>query len=147
MTDWTTTAASVTDTIGHAANIALRLGSDALPIIQFVAGLIPGAAPAVQVLSVALPIIAKIAAGAPIATRAIEAGRPVLDALSQHAPEIIGHLKELYAVAVNADPKNPATDMTAADVSHATLAAWVPFRAGSNFPAPPFSKDFGASNA
>lgn len=144
---WANTAMSVTDTIGHAANIALRLGSDALPIIQFVAGFIPGAAPAVQVLAVALPIIAKIAAGAPIARQALAAGAPVIDALQKHSPDIVAHLKELYAVAVNADPARPETDLTGADIPHSTLAEWSVFQANFFTPQDPRFDRMSAANA
>lgn len=115
--DWTDTAINVTKTVGDAARLASRIGSGALPIAEFIAGFFPGAAPVLQVLRVAQPIIERIATGAPVVASLIESGRPVIAAMEQAAPTMLPDLKHLYAIAVNADPDRPEQTMTAADVS------------------------------
>lgn len=109
---------AILKTIGSTAEMALRFGEDALPIIQFVAGFVPGAAPAVQVLSVALPIVEKIAAGAPVVASAIDENRDVLTPLIDRAPNIYGHLKELYSAVSG----HLGKDVPASEVSHEMLA-------------------------
>lgn len=111
------TAVSVTTFVGNAAALAVKVGKPALPIAQFIAGFVPGLAPAIQVLSIAEPIIEKIAAGAPIAVKAIEAGRPIFDAIQTAGPKMLPALKDLYAIAVNADPARPETHLIAANVT------------------------------
>jgi len=115
--DITSTAVGVTEFIGNAAALMVRVGKPALPIAQFIAGFVPGLAPAIQVLSIAGPIIEKIAAGAPVAAKAIEAGRPIIEAIQSAGPTMLPSLKQLFAIAVNADPNRPEENATAADVS------------------------------
>ncbi len=108
---------SVANFLGSSATLALRIGGDALPIVQFAAGFVPGLAPAVQVMGVALPIIAKIAAGAPVVAQAIDENRPVIDALVNGAPDIVGHLKQLYSIAIGQEPDHPDAHLSPDEIS------------------------------
>lgn len=114
------TAVTITDIIGHVASF----GQQALPVAQFIAGFFPGMAPVLQAISVAQPIIAKIVAGAPQVVNAINAGRPIFDAIEQNGPAALGPLKELYAIAVNHDPERPETDMVAEEVTNSQAIAF-----------------------
>jgi hypothetical protein len=107
------TAISVTNLVGQVASF----GDKALPVARFLAGFFPGMAPVLQAIEVAVPILEKIAAGAPQAAAAINAGRPVIDAIQANASDITPHLKALYAIAVNHDPARSEMSLTAADVS------------------------------
>jgi len=106
-------AITVTDLVGHVASF----GAQALPVAQFLAGFFPGMAPVLQAITIAQPILARIAAGAPQAAAAIAAGRPVFDAIERTSTAVVPHLKELYAIAVNHDPARPETKMTGTQVS------------------------------
>lgn len=106
------TAISVTNLVGRAA----ALGESALPAVQFFAGFFPGAAPAVQAIAMALPIIRKISAAAPVVAKTIEAGKPIFSAIQEAGPDVLPYLRELYAIAVNSDPDRPETTMRAVDV-------------------------------
>lgn len=114
------TAINITELIGQAASF----GRNALPVAQFIAGWFPGAAPVLQIITAALPIIDKIAAGAPAAANAIKAGRPILDAIDKSGPDVLANLKGLLALAINADPARSETAMTAADISDEEAAAF-----------------------
>lgn len=118
----TTTAIDVTSFIGRAASF----GDRALPIAEFVAGFIPGLAPAITAIRIAEPIIARIAQAAPLATKAIKDGGPIIAALQGSGPDVVSDLKQLYAIAVNADPARPETAMTAADVTTEQVASFAP---------------------
>lgn len=124
MINWADTGIGITEFVGTAAGLAVKIGKPALPIIQFVAGFVPGLAPAIQVLSIAEPILEKIAAGAPIVEALIRTGKPTLDALQAAAPDMLHNFKELYAVAVNHDPARPEENMTAAEVTNEQVAAF-----------------------
>jgi len=123
--NWADTGIGVTEFIGNAAGLAVKIGKPALPIIQFMAGFIPGLAPAIQVLSIAEPILEKIAAGAPIVESLIKTGKPTMDALQAAAPDLLYSFKELYAVAVNNDPSKPESNVTANQVSNEQVASFV----------------------
>lgn len=114
------TAVSITNLVGHVA----AFGEQALPVAQFLAGFFPGMAPVLQAIQVAAPILEKIAAGAPQVSNAINAGRPIIDAVITNGPAVLDPLKELYAIAVNHDPARPETAMTAQNVSDDTAVAY-----------------------
>lgn len=118
------TAKTVTEWVGRAA----AFGEGALPVARFIAGFFPGAAPVVDIVTAALPIIHRIAEAAPTAVNAIEAGRPIFDAISKASPSLLPELKKLYAVAVNADPAQPLqTPLAAEDVRDADVVQWASF--------------------
>lgn len=106
-------AISIVELVGRAA----AFGESALPVAQFIAGWIPGGGPVLQAITAALPIIRKIAAGASVATKALEAGRPIIEAVEKSGPGVMTHVRELLAIAINHDPDRPETNMTAADVT------------------------------
>lgn len=108
---------SVTEFIGSTAALAVKMGRYAMPVAEFMAGFIPGLRPALQVLQVATPIIAKIAEGAPTAAKLIEKGRPVIEAIQDAGPDMMVEFRKLIALAINADPKREEQHMEAADVS------------------------------
>lgn len=114
------TAINITKLIGVAASF----GQSALPVARFIAGWFPGAGPVLDAITIAIPIIDRIVAAKPAAEKAIEAGRPVLDALDKASPALMESLKELYAIAVNHDPVRPETNLTADDVSDGEVAAF-----------------------
>ena len=111
------TAISVVEKVGQVAALAAKIGNGALPIAEFIAGFFPGAAPVIQVLKIAAPIFDKIVAAAPIVKNTIERSGPLIEAVELVAPEFLGSLKQLYAIAVNHDPKRPEVNMTADDVT------------------------------
>lgn len=120
--NWADTGIGITEFVGNAAALTVKIGKPALPIIQFVAGFVPGLAPAIQVLTVAEPILEKIAAGAPIVENLIRTGKPTIDALQLAAPDLLHSFKELYAVAVNSDPERPEVNVSPADVTNEQVA-------------------------
>jgi hypothetical protein len=109
----TDTAVSITNIVGRVASF----GQQALPVAQFIAGFFPGMAPVLQTITAAQPILAKIALAAPQVAGAINAGRPIIEAIEQDGPAVLPYLKQLYAIAVNHDPARPETSMEASDVS------------------------------
>lgn len=118
-------AVSFTDLIGQLAG----MGARAQPFLDTIAPWVPipyfGAA--VHVLDIAAPYLAKIQQAAPILSRAIDVdGRPVLDAVQAHAPELLAALKHVYAIAANHDPARPADapQIAAADVSDDQIAGY-----------------------
>lgn len=117
------TAKTITEWVGRAA----AFGEGALPVARFIAGFFPGAAPVVDIVTAALPIIHRIAESAPTAVNAIEAGRPIFDAISKASPSLLSELKKLYAVAVNADPARPETSLAPENVSDAEVVQWASF--------------------
>jgi len=117
MGSWADEGISITGFIGQSAALAVRLGTPAIPIIQFIAGFVPGLSPALQVLNIAEPILQKIAAGAPIVQQLIQNGKPSIDDLQMAAPSLLNDLKELYALAVNNDTAQVA-NISTADVTN-----------------------------
>lgn len=105
MPDATDVAISVTNTVGSAARLALTVGRNALPIIQFVAGFVPGAAPVVQAIGWALPVIDKIAQYAPAVAQFEGNERDLINHLAAVAPNAIGHIRDLYVQAMEKDGK------------------------------------------
>ena len=90
--------------VGDAATLALTIGKDALPIIQFVAGFVPGAAPAVQVLSVAIPILQQIATYAPQVQVALAQGSSLSDAVVGIGEALLMPIRDLMKSAgINPD--------------------------------------------
>lgn len=88
--------------IGDAATLALTIGRDALPIIQFVAGFFPGAAPVVQAVSVALPILEKISEFSPAVQEAIAGGASLAEAVTGVGDALVMPLKDLMrSIGVN----------------------------------------------
>ncbi len=71
---------------------------DVLPWLMLAGGFIPGVDTVLSALQIAAPIIKKIAAVAPIAARAINAGIPVAVAIDTASPSIIADLKQMLAV-------------------------------------------------
>lgn len=113
-------AVAIAAQLAHGTSIigSIAGGADAaLPWVKLVGGFFPGMVPIITGLQIAAPIIQKVAAAAPIATRAIEAGEPLAAALDKAGPEMLVHLKELYAIFSNADPQRPQERMTASEVS------------------------------
>lgn len=117
-------AITVTDFIGNVATEAARAGGTAQEVANFVncvsffgrlaAGFIPGLSSVIQVLDVALPTIQKIAAAAPILHRVIEQGDTLVSAADKSG--LLENAKQLYALAVNADPARPETDLSPDEV-------------------------------
>lgn len=99
--------------VGNVAGVA----GNVLPYINLVAGFFPGAASVISAIQIAQPIIAKIAAVAPVAVKAIEAGGPIFEAIDKASPALLPHIKDLYAVFANADPTRPETAMVGSKVS------------------------------
>lgn len=122
-------AIGITDLIGSIATEAARAGSTAREVSTFLSGVkliarfIPGLSTAVAILDVAQPIIEKIAAAAPIISRAISQGDQLVAAA--HSGGLLDSAKQLYAIAVNADPDRPETNMTAAKVDDAVALDFV----------------------
>jgi pyridoxine 5'-phosphate synthase PdxJ len=92
-------------------------GDKALDVAELVAGIFPGGGTIVTAIRQADMVIERIAAAAPKVRAAVEAGTPILEAAQQHGPALIENLKALYAIAVNADPVRPETNLKAADVT------------------------------
>jgi hypothetical protein len=113
MADIAGTAISVTNLVGEIA----KFGTQALPVAEFIAGFFPGMAPVLQAVRIAAPYIEKIAAAAPQVAAAIDKGRPIITAVEETAPTMLPNLKAIFAIAVNHDPADPRTNMTAGDVS------------------------------
>lgn len=116
------TGSSVVNVIGRLA----VLGGDVLPVLRIVADWspipIPFLSPVVSALELAQPWIVKIAAGAPIVEKAIEQGTPIAIALQEHGPAVFESFRQLFAIAVNADPKRTGPALTVADVDDAAVA-------------------------
>jgi hypothetical protein len=112
----TTIAKQISGGIGVVGSIA-GTAQSVLPWVNLVAGFFPGAASVISALQIAAPIIQKISEIAPVAVQAIEAGQPIFDAIEKAGPDLLPHIKALYATFANADPTRPETEMTADDVS------------------------------
>lgn len=114
-------AISFTDVV---AKIAVG-GEKAIAFLDLVAPWLPFpfVAAIVHTLDVAAPYVTKVAQAAPIVEQAIAAGVPIAEAIQQHGPDLLGSLKEIFAIASNNAPyqQNP-TAITAADVSDHTAA-------------------------
>ena len=123
-------AITVTDFIGNVAGVAAQVSSTAGEVSTFllgaklVASFIPGLSAVVGVLDVAEPILQKIAAGAPIVHRAIEQGDNLVSAAQSGG--FLDSVKQVYALAINADPARPETNMTAAKVGNAEALDFLP---------------------
>lgn len=116
-------AISFTDLIGRLAGV----GGKVEPVIHVLAQWvpIPYLAQIDNALDLAAPYLAKIQLAAPIVSQAIDkSGRPVLDALQEHGPDLLAAVKSVYAIAVNHDPARPEQNLTAADVSDSVAAAY-----------------------
>ncbi len=109
------TAISVTKIVGRLASF----GDQGVAVAEFVGGFLPGSMgrDVLAATKVAAPIIHQISLAAPTVVQTIEAGRPILDAIQQAGPHVLPLLKQLYAGAVNHDPKQPQTSMSAEHVS------------------------------
>lgn len=106
-------AISVTGLIGSVASF----GESALPFAEAAAPFLGHYGIALLAgIKVAQPIIHQIATMAPSVQTTIESGRPILDAIEAHGPEVMVNIKKLYAIAVNHDPDMPQTDMAASEV-------------------------------
>lgn len=107
------------DIVGKIASIALKIdrtaeGVDA--VIGPLAGFIPYYSQVMAVMKIADPIIAKIAAAAPIVSGGIEAARPIIEAGQESAPAVLAHVKELIALAFSNTP-GAFVQVTAAQIS------------------------------
>lgn len=116
------TGIKFTDIVGKLANIALNVGRGAEAvdgIIGPVAGFIPYYSQAMAVIRIADPILAKVVAAAPAVSAGIETGRPIIDAAQAAAPNVLPHIKQLLAIAINHDPAQPDAKVTADDITDA----------------------------
>lgn len=118
-------AISFTDLIGRLAGV----GGRAQPVIHVLAQWvpIPYLAQIDNVLEMAAPYLAKIQAAAPVVSSAIDQdGRPALDAIQTHGPELLDAIKQVFAIASNEDPARPADALpiSAADVTHDQVAGY-----------------------
>jgi hypothetical protein len=107
--------------------VALRTERAVSPVLSVVAPFIPVYGPAIlAALTVADPIIAKVAAAAPSVGDGIEAARPAIDAAQKVAPEVLKHVKEVLATAINLDPDQPDRTLPGAgfDVSEGEIEAF-----------------------
>ena len=123
MTDWLDRTLSVTDTLGSIAGGVLKFTETAGEVASFLNGIklvarfVPGLSTAVAVLDVAQPILQKIALGAPLVRKAMEAGRPVIEAVRDNRAAIMEPVKELIALGMNSDPKAESDTIKAANIS------------------------------
>lgn len=96
-----------------------------MPWLMLAGGFIPGADSVLAVLQIAGPIIKRIAAVAPIAVDAINAGAPVVAAIDKAGPSILTDLKDMLAIITNAGSGNATgTVVTGADISDAQAYAF-----------------------
>ena len=122
-------AITITDFIGNVAGVAAQVGSTAGEVstfllgVKLVASFIPGLSAVVGVLDVAEPILQKVAEAAPIVHRAIEQGDTVLAAANTSG--LIDSAKQLYALAVNADPARPETDLKPEEVTATQAVSFI----------------------
>lgn len=122
-TDWLDRTLSVTDALGGIAGGVLKFTSSADEVvtflngIKFVARFVPGLSTAAAVLDVAEPILKKIAVGAPLVRKAVEAGRPVIEAIRENRAAILQPVKELVALGINSDPQAESDSVTADNIS------------------------------
>lgn len=112
------TTISFTDTIGRLAAI----GEKSIKVLDIIAPFIPipYVAAIVHALDVAAPYVTRVAQAAPLVEKAIMAGVPIAEAIQQHGPDLFDNLKQVFAIATNADPTRPAdaSPMSAAEVSN-----------------------------
>lgn len=111
-------AISLTDLIGKLAGVGQTV-ERARPILHILAQYapIPYLAQIDNVLELVAPYFDKVAAAAPILHNALDSsGRPVLDAIQAHGPDLMDAIKNVYAISVNHDPARPETNLTAADI-------------------------------
>jgi hypothetical protein len=123
------TAITITDLVSDVATQAAKVGQTVGEVSAFLLGFkllasaIPGLSTVVTVLEVAEPIIQKIAAAAPIVHRAIEQGDTLVSAAQEGG--LLDSAKQLYALAVNADPARPETDLAPEEVPASVAVSYV----------------------
>lgn len=116
---WADTGKSVVGVVGKLAGVALQVGDGVEAIDRYLgpfASFIPYYSQAMAVMKIAEPIVERIAAAAPAADRAIEAGRPLIEMAQSQLPRILPDVKALLAIAINHDPERPEENLTAADI-------------------------------
>ncbi len=130
-------AISFTDLIGGIAGAGQTV-EKVRPVLHLLAqwAPIPYLAQIDNVLQIAEPYLDKIQAAVPIVRNAIDtSGRPVLDSVQTHGPELVDALKHLLAIARNNDPtaKDGTEPVRVADISNSEIArfAGVVFTPGS----------------
>lgn len=94
---------------------------DVLPWLMLAAGFIPGADTVLAALQIASPIIRKIAAAAPLAADAINAGIPVAVAIDKASPSILADLKDMLAIFMT---HKSGMTISAADITDAQAYAY-----------------------
>lgn len=130
MTTLAQRAISLTDFIGTVAGEAASVSQSASDVATFLNGvklvssLVPGLSSVIAVLDIAQPIIQKIAAGAPMVHAALEAGTPIIDAVELHGADILPHVRQLLALALNADPARAETNASASSVDDQETTAF-----------------------
>lgn len=100
---------TVTDIVARVASF----GEMALPVAKLVAGILPGGGVVVSAIEVALPLIRKVSAAAPLVKAAVAAGAPIMDAIQNSGPDVLEAVKGIYAIAVDHDPERDETGAVA----------------------------------
>lgn len=90
-------SAAVISIIGNTAEVALRVGNVALPILQAVGLLLPPAGVAANYVSVALPWIAKIAQYAPAVSAGLQQNKSLIESAVGVGEALLGPLAQLHA--------------------------------------------------
>lgn len=106
------TTLSITDIIMNVA----AFGKKSLPVAEFVAGFLPGGGVVASAIRIASNAIATIDRFGPGVRNIVVTGTPVIDAIQQQGPDLVRAIKELYAIAINADPERPELSIAAPDV-------------------------------
>lgn len=90
-------SAAVISIIGNTAEVALRVGDVALPILQAVGLLLPPAGVAANYVAVALPWIAKIAQYAPQVSQGLSQNKSLVESAVGVGEALLGPLAQLHA--------------------------------------------------
>lgn len=130
-------AVSFVDLIGQLAGLGQSI-EKVRPVVHIIAqwAPIPYLTQIDHVLDVAAPYLDKVTAAMPAVRSAVDQqGRPLLDVIQDHGPDLLHAFRSIIAITTNNDPTKPqpaaeaiAADVTGPDVAHFAGIVFTPGR-------------------
>lgn len=130
-------AVTFVDLIGQLAGLGQSI-EKVRPIVHVIAqwAPIPYLTQIDHVLEVAAPYLDKVTAAMPQVRAAVDVqGRPIIDAIQQHGPDLLDAFRSVIAITANNDPTKPApavevvpADVPEIDVAHFAGIVFTPGR-------------------
>ena len=114
--------------IGEIASVEEKV----MPYAMMIGGLFPGVATVLGAIALAQPYIDKVAQYAPQVSDVIEQkGVPVVDAIRQVEPALMGHIKSAYSALAAADPT--LSNLSAGEISDAVAGEFFKTMLAANY--------------